>query len=98
MDAIPVIDECMSILALSAFRPINIRCPHAEQVSSDEYELAMILQSVQRDDHADATGRAATILAGRFSTTYIRVVRDNITLLSSTALSFSGVRALALVH
>ena len=98
VDAISVLDECMSVLSACAYRPVSIRCPHTQVLSEDEYVLVEVLQALQRGHEQTAEKKLSPIVAGRLNRTFRRVAQEYVLLMHSASLNFSGVRNLRLVE
>ncbi len=97
LDALALLDECMSLLAAAAFRPVCIHCPQAAQLSADEYRLALLLQALQREDSGSARSALAPIVAGRLNFSVRRAAADYVKVVVAARLSCIGVRHLRLV-
>ena len=71
-EAIALLDETMSLVAVAAFRPVAIRCVRCPTLSEDERDLLRAIQDVQRGHHARAATHVGRILAGRLRQAFCR--------------------------
>ncbi|MEM7101217.1 MAG: hypothetical protein AAF541_23345 [Pseudomonadota bacterium] len=97
VDAITTLDECMSVLCACAYRPVSIRSPHTESLSSDEYALVEVLQALQRGQDRIAESKLKPLVAGRLNNTFRRVAQEYVSRMQTASLNFSGMRHLRLV-
>ena len=96
-DALPILDEMMCHLSVTAFRPIEIKCPCRVDIGVDEFALVQALRSIQSGDTASALGVLDGLLIGRFGTTFIRIAQAYLSTLEAVGLQLTGVRYLSLV-
>ena len=96
-DAIALVDEMISLLALAAFRPVNIRCPASARVSRDELILLQSLQAIQRGNDNEARNILSPVISGRLSHSFCRVAQLYVESLTAAGMSVTGVSYLAAV-
>lgn len=97
VDAIVLLDEMMCLLAISALRPIQIRCSGSSTLSEDETMLVQSLRAVQRDDDGLARRHLATMMPLPFSRAFLRPARLYVAALCAADLVFTGARYLTAV-
>lgn len=97
VDAIVLLDEMMCLLAISALRPIQIRCSGSSALSEDETALVQSLRAVQRDDDGLARRHLATMMPLPFSRAFLRPARLYVAALCAVDLAFTGARHLTAV-
>jgi hypothetical protein len=70
--AAKLLDEIMSILAVSAYRPVTIRCLHCPVLDNDEWLLIQTLRKLQTNDEKEAAGLVDEFIRGALATTFLR--------------------------
>ncbi|MEM9621681.1 MAG: hypothetical protein AAF993_08540 [Pseudomonadota bacterium] len=66
----------MTLIHLTAYRPLELNCPCRIDLGNDERILLECLQAVQAGQHAVAENLLDSLLVGRFKTTFRRVAAD----------------------
>ena len=89
-DAIPLVDEVMSLVAVSAFRPFTIRCVRCPTLSGDEWALLRAVQSVQSGHAERALALVGTIVAGRLGHAFCRSAKPYVDALAVAGVFLKG--------
>lgn len=71
-EAVALLDETMSLVAVAASRPVTIRCVRCPTLSDDERDLLRALQDLQRGRVEHAAEQVARIVAGRLRHAFCR--------------------------
>ncbi len=95
--AIDPLNEFMSLLALAAIRPIEIRCHCSKTLSADELSLLKSLRAIQLDDQDRASKELSTMLTGSLERSFQRTAGIYVETLRTAGLSLTGVRHLSVV-
>ena len=89
-DAIPLIDELMSLVSVAAFRPFAIRCVPCQTLSADEWTLLRAVQAVQGGEAERATLLVGGIVAGRLGHTFCRAAQPYAEALAEVGVFLAG--------
>ena len=71
-EAAALLDETMSLVAVAAFRPVNIRCVPCPTLSSDERDLLRAIQDLHRGRLDRAAEHVGRMVAGRLRQAFCR--------------------------
>ena len=71
-DAVPLVDELLSLVSVSAFRPFSIRCVPCQTLSGDEWLILRAMQELQREDQHRAMTCIGRIVAGPLRQAFCR--------------------------
>jgi len=72
-EAAQLLDEMMSIVAVSSFRPVTIRCLHCPSLDEDEWLLTQALRQLQTNNEQGAAEVVDEFIRGALATTFLRV-------------------------
>mgnify|MGYP003312855785 CR=1 FL=1 len=72
-DAAQLLDEMMSIVAVSSFRPVTIRCLHCPVLDKDEWLLIQAVRKLQTGNEEDAAEVVDAFIRGALAKTFLRV-------------------------
>ena len=97
-DAIDALDELMSVIAVSAYRPVHVCAPDAVKLSEDEYTLLTSIRALQRRQETLAREALSKIIAGGLNRTFRRVARAYLDITQAAGLDTTGLRKLTLVE
>ena len=97
-EAVDAMDELMSLIAVSAYRPVHVCAVEAEHLSEDEYTLLESMRALQRRQDSVARDSLSTMIAGRLNETFRRVARSYLDITRAAGLDCAGLRKLTLVE
>lgn len=89
-EAIPLVDEVMSLVAVAAFRPFTIRCVRCQTLSGDEWALLRAAQSLQSGHPERARTFVGTIVAGRLGHAFCRSAKPYVDALAVAGVFLKG--------
>lgn len=72
-EAAQLLDEMMSIVAVSSFRPVTIRCLHCPSLDKDEWLLTQAVRKLQTNNEQGAAEVVDEFIRGALATTFLRV-------------------------
>lgn len=85
--AIRLVDELLSLVAVSAFRPFAIRCVPCQTLSGDEWAILRAMQELQREDQDRALTCIGRIVVGPLRQAFCRSATPYIDALVGAGLS-----------
>ena len=86
-EAMHLVDELLSLVAVSAFRPFAIRCVPCQTLSSDEWLILRAMQEIQREDQDRALTCIGRIVVGPLRQAFCRSATPYIDTLVGAGLS-----------
>ena len=89
-EAVPLIDEVLSLVAVSAFRPFAIRCVRCQRLSADEWLVLRALQEIQRGDEVRAAAIIGKLVAGRLGHAFCRSAKSYVEALDAVGVMLCG--------
>lgn|GEM_PF-1262919 len=95
--ALGVLDEVMSLLCATAFRPVTINCPCKSELNEDEAMLLVCLQHASRENRHAASRSIQDLIDGRLAISFCRVMTAYAAELRLAGLSVTGRRYLSAV-
>lgn len=87
-EAVRLVDELFSLLAVSAFRPYAIRCVCCQTLSPDEWLILRAMQELQRNDQEGAMACIGRMVAGPLRQAFCRTAIPYVDVLVGVGLSF----------
>tara|TARA_B100001094_G_scaffold326408_1_gene382490 strand:- start:669 stop:1163 length:495 start_codon:yes stop_codon:yes gene_type:complete len=96
--AAKLLDEIMSILAVSSFRSVTIRCLHCPVLDNDEWLLIQILRKLQTNDEKEAARLVDEFMRGALATTFLRAANLYATSLSNVGKPITRITFLRLIE
>lgn len=96
--AAKLLDEIMSILAVSSFRPVTIRCLHCPVLDNNEWLLIQTLRKLQTNDEKEAAVLVDEFMRGALATTFLRAANLYATSLSKIDKPITRINFLRLVE
>ena len=91
-------DECMSLIAVSALRPINIGCcPSNRYVVGDEAMMLNCFRALERDDPEAALAEIDQVMIHSLKPTFCRIAKRYVLHLNKMGLNFRAQNKLSLV-
>lgn len=95
--AVPLLDECLCLVALAATHPVAIRCLCSTTLSDDELLILRALQRIGRRDECGARAAAGCLVAGRIAHAFVRAAAVYVDELRSAGLFLDSTPDLKLV-
>ena len=96
-NAVGFMDEYMSLIAIAARRPVDIRCPGCGDLSDDERLLLSVLLALQTGRESEALLLIGGLIGGCIGLSFCRVAVLYVEELKKTRLLLSQPRRLQLV-
>lgn len=96
--AMEPLDELMNLLALAAYRPVQLNGACAAELTGDELTLLQAMRAMQRNHPDIARNQLSGLIAGRLNHTWRRVATAYLSELSVSGLTCTGLRHMTLVQ
>ncbi len=92
LDAMEPLDELMSLLALAAYRPVQLNGASAIALTPDELTLLQAMRAIQRNHPDVARSELSGLNTGRLNHTWRRVAAAYLSALSVSGLTCTGLQ------
>ncbi len=96
-DAVDAMNELMSLIAVSAYRPVHVCALDTRHLSEDEYTLLESMRALQRKQEDVARDSLSKMIVGGLNATFRRVASAYLDVTRAVGLDCAGLRKLTLV-